>query len=82
MALTATLVWLFVLEQAFLGLAPTVGRWLPFNALSAVFMSDEVASGMGGGPELLDPLVGLTMFLGYTLAAAVGAIVLMRTRDV
>jgi hypothetical protein len=81
-ALTATLVWLFVLEQAFLGLAPAVGRWLPFNALSAVFMSDEVAAGMGGGPELLEPLVGLTMFLGYTLAAAVGAIVLMRKRDV
>jgi hypothetical protein len=81
-ALTATLVWLFVLEQAFLGLAPSVGRWLPFNALSAVFMSDEVAAGMGGAPELLDPLVGLITFLAYTLIAAVGAILLMRTRDV
>jgi hypothetical protein len=81
-ALTATLVWMFVLEQAFLGLAPAVGRWLPFNALSAVFMSDEVAAGMAGGPDLLDPLVGLVTFLAYTIIAAVGAIVLMRTRDV
>ncbi len=82
-ALTVTLVWVFVVEGAFLTLAPSVGRWLPFNALNAVFTADGGATPMGGAsPELLSPLLGLSVFVTYVVVAAVGAIVLMRTRDV
>jgi ABC-type transport system involved in multi-copper enzyme maturation permease subunit len=82
-ALTVTLVWLFVVEAAVVAFVPRVGRWLPFNALNAVFMSDEAAAAMGpAGPQLLPPLVGLSVSIGYVVVAGGIAIVLMRTRDV
>ncbi len=82
-ALTVTLVWLFVIEGAMLTFVPAVGRWLPFNALNAVLLTNDVTTPMGGpSPQLLDPLVGLATFLGYVAVTAAGAIALMRTRDV
>ncbi len=82
-AITVTLVWLFVVEAAVGAFAPSVGQWMPFNALNAVFVSDEAAAAMGGmGPQLLAPLTGLSVFVGYTVVSAVAAVVLMRTRDV
>lgn len=82
-ALTVTLVWLFVVENAFMGLAPQVGRWLPFSALNAVFVAEEAAAGMGPmGPQLLEPVTGLVVYLGYVVVAALSAAVLLRRRDV
>lgn len=82
-AITVTLVWLFVVETAVGAFAPSVGQWLPFNALNAVFVSEEAAAAMGGAaPELLAPLTGLAVFVGYTVVSAVAAVALMRTRDV
>ncbi len=82
-ALTLSLIWMFVVEQAFIGLAPDIGRWLPFNALNAVFIPAEMGEAMGdAGLPYLDPLMGLTVFLGYVVVAGTAAVVLMRTRDV
>jgi len=82
-AITLTLVWSFVVEPAFGGLLPAVGKWLPFNALNAIFVGDEAVAAMGEmGPEMLEPLVGLAVFIGYVAVAAVAAVWLLRTRDV
>lgn len=83
LAITITLVWLFVAENLVVGLAPKVGRWMPFQALNAVFLTEEVMEGVPEGALLrLDPPVALVVFLGYVFAAVVGAGVLLRTRDV
>jgi ABC-2 type transport system permease protein len=82
-AVSVTLIYLFVVENLVNGFFPEIARWMPFQALNAVFLSEE---GMAGMPEgmiaPLDPLVGLVVFLGYVAAFAVAAIALMRTRDV
>ncbi len=82
-AISLTLVYFFVIETLFVQFLPEVGQWLPFQALNALFVSDESAAVAGDMAQTgLDPLVGLAVFVGYTLAAAIAAVVLMRTRDV
>jgi len=83
--LTVSLVWVFVVENLVVAFLPAVGRWLPFTALQAMFVTVEVTAdgqpvGMGFTP--LEPAVALTAFLCYVAAATVLAGVLMRTRDV
>lgn len=81
--ITITLVWLFIAENLVSGLFPTVGRWLPFRALNAVFLSDEVLRSVPDGRFApLDPLVGLVTFLAYVAVAIAGAAFLLRVRDV
>jgi ABC-2 type transport system permease protein len=90
-AMTVTLVWLFVVESLVVFLLPSVGRFLPFQALAALF-ADATADlvidggggggGMGFGVELLDPGVGLTVFLGYVVVACVAAGVHLTRGDV
>jgi ABC-2 type transport system permease protein len=90
-AITVTLVWLFVVESLAVFLLPTVGRFLPFQALAALF-ADATADlvidggggggGMGFGVELLDPGVGLAVFLGYVTVACVAAGVHLTRGDV
>lgn len=81
--ITVTLVWLFVAEQLVAGLLPDVGRWLPFQALNALFLSDELlAQAPEGGLVPLDAGVALVVFLAYVAVAIVAAGVLLRTRDV
>lgn len=82
-ALTLSLIWIFVVEQVVMGFAPSVGRWLPFNALNAVFISNDVGEAMTAmALPFLEPRTGLLVFLGYVLAASVAAVVLLRVRDV
>jgi ABC-2 type transport system permease protein len=82
-AITVTLVWLFVVENLVAALRPSIGRWLPFQALSSLFIPrDALPAGADAGVTLLDPPVALAAFLGYVAAAAVAAGVLLRTRDV
>lgn len=84
-AITVTLVWLFVVENLVNALLPELARWLPFQVLNAVFLSDEVVSRMPEGSMRvlpLDPPVALAVFLGYVLVAIVAAGILMRKRDV
>lgn len=81
--ITITLVWLFVAEQLVTGLLPDVGRWLPFQALNALFLSDEVLAQVPEGQmQPLDAGVALVVFLAYVAVAVVAAGVLLRTRDV
>jgi ABC-2 type transport system permease protein len=89
LALTLTLVWLFVVESLVAILAPTVGSYLPFQALSALFVDPAqrvVIDGGGGGValgiEVLDPGVGLVVFLSYVTLACVGAGVHLTRGDV
>ena len=81
--ITVTLVWLFIAEQLVAGLLPDVGRWLPFQALNALFLSDEVLAQVPEGQLMpLDAGVALAVFLAYVAVAVVAAGVLLRTRDV
>jgi ABC-2 type transport system permease protein len=83
LAVTISLVWIFLVENLILSLAPQVARWLPFQALQAVFVSEETMRNVPEGfMNPLDPLVGLSLFLGYVVAFTVFAGVLLRTRDV
>jgi hypothetical protein len=81
-AITLSLVWVFILEQLVNGFWPGVGRWLPFQALNAMFLSDEVMGTMPETMQPLDPAVALPVFVGYVLVAATAAGILMRVRDV
>jgi ABC-2 type transport system permease protein len=82
-AITIALVWLFVVENLVAALRPAIGRWLPFQALSALFLPQEVlAAAPDAGVAPLAPMLALATFLGYVAAATVGAVLLLRVRDV
>jgi ABC-2 type transport system permease protein len=85
-ALTIALVWMFVVESLFVFVLPSVGKYLPFQALAALFVdsSQEAASaGIGmSGFEQLDPGAALAVFLGYVAAACVAAGVRLTRGDV
>lgn len=81
--ITVTLVWLFIAENLLAGLVPAVGRWLPFQALQAVFLPGEMRAMVPEGQMVpLDPLVALGTFLAYVAVAIAGAAFLLRVRDV
>lgn len=85
LALSVTLVWVFLLEGLVQQLVPSVGRWLPFQALQWMFVDTEALAATTGTPMNVDPLppaLALAIFLGYVLAATTTAAVQMRTRDV
>jgi ABC-2 type transport system permease protein len=82
-AITLLLVWLFVVENLFAALWPEIARWLPFQALNALFLSEEVLANVPDGMAApLEPTLALTVFLAYVLVAAGTAGTLMRVRDV
>jgi hypothetical protein len=82
-AITLALVWVFIVENLVRGFFPAVGRWLPFQAQQAVFVSQEMRDSVPAGAlDLLDPAVGLVVFLGYVVVATAAAAVLLRVRDV
>jgi ABC-2 type transport system permease protein len=82
-AISVTLVWLFLVENLVAALRPELGRWLPFQALSSLFIAqDQLPAAPDAGVALLEPPVALAVFLGYVLAASAAAVVLLRTRDV
>lgn len=73
-AIVAAVVWLFVVESALAGLAVDVGRWLPGTAASA----------LGNAPAdgLLGQAAGGAVLLGWTVLAALAAVLVTRRRDV
>lgn len=80
-AVTVMLVWMLLVEQIISLLLPAASKWLPFTALSAVFVPPEL-QGQGGLNDMLAPLTALGVFIGYVAVAVVIAIVLLRRRDV
>ncbi|TVR27558.1 MAG: hypothetical protein EA387_00995 [Nitriliruptor sp.] len=82
-AVALMLIYVFLIESLVMQFLPEVGRWLPFQALNAMFMSEELTAGTGvDAAAPLEPMVGLAVFVAYCLVAATAAIVLMRVRDV
>jgi ABC-2 type transport system permease protein len=82
-AVAVALIYLFIGETLVNQFFPDVARWMPFQALNAVFLSEEAMAGMPEGMIApLEPMVGLSVFLGYVVILAGAAIAMMRTRDV
>jgi hypothetical protein len=88
-AIALTLVWLFVVESLVSLLAPTVGSYLPFQALNALFVDpsqriviDGGGGGMSFGVEVLDPGIALVVFLAYVTTACVAAGIHLTRGDV
>lgn len=82
-AITVTLIWFLMLESLIAWQLPRIGRFLPFTAMSAVFMSPETAANVPEG--MLQPLAAgpaLAVFFGYIVAMSAAALVLLRYRDV
>lgn len=80
--ISATFIWLFIAENLVAGLAPSAGRWMPFQVLNAVFLSEDAVSQGPGTFVPLDPGVALFTFLAYVVVTTAIAGVLLRTRDV
>jgi len=75
MAVTETLVWIFVVEAMAVGFAPGVGRRLPGGAAGAM-------SGSSTYSNLLPVWAAAIVFIGYALAfAAAGSRFVLR-RDI
>lgn len=82
-AVSLTLVWLFLGETVINQFSPAIGRWLPFQALNSLFLSEEAMAGIPEGMvQPLEPFTALAVFIGYLLVIATAAIALMRYRDV
>lgn len=82
LTLTLTLVWLFVAETLVNALVPEVARWLPFQALNALFLSEETLDQAAGAIQPLDPPVALAVFVAYVVLAGAAATTLLTRRDV
>jgi ABC-2 type transport system permease protein len=84
-AITVTLVWMFVVESLVFFLLPSVARFLPFTALEALFPDTSgaaVEAGMGIAFVPLDQGAALAVFLGYVVAACIAAGVHLTRGDV
>ena len=81
-AVTTSLIWVLVAESLIFNFFPRVGKWLPFNALGAMFVTPEARAQMPPNVEFLDVGVALAVFLAYVVVFTVAAAVLMRKRDV
>jgi hypothetical protein len=81
-AITSSLLWLLVVENLAAALRPGLGRWLPFQALGALFLSPDARVAPPGIVGPLAPGVALAVFLGYVVAATALAGLLLTRRDV
>lgn len=81
-AITASLAWLFIVENLAAAMHYGIGRWLPVQALHAVFLGDAAQAIEPGVIGPLGPSVAMAVFLGYVVAATSTAGVLMTVRDV
>jgi hypothetical protein len=77
-AIVVMLAWSFVVESLVLLLLPTVGRWLPGNASSALTSGGDRQFGI----DLLPPWAGGLVLLGYVVVLAVLGSRLVLRRDI
>jgi ABC-2 type transport system permease protein len=78
-AVSALLVWMLAVEWIVVPSYPSVGRWLPLGAASAV-MQLEPSIGLDG--RLLPPALGGLVLAAYAAVAAALALRLAPQRDV
>jgi len=78
-AVVGVLVWMLAVEQIVISAFPTVGRWMPGGATSALLQLGPAISLDG---KLLSASVGALVLLGYTAAAVALALLLAPRRDV
>ena len=78
-AVVGVLVWMLVVENLLRGLAPSWGRWLPFNG-SRFFIDGHSAAALGSSG--LSWWAGGIVFALYLIAAVVGGTVMLRRTDV
>lgn len=82
-AISGVLIWSLIVESLIAALAPAAGRWLPFQALNSLFLTEEAAqAALEAGVIVFTPAVALTVFLAYVATASAAAVTLLRTRDV
>ena len=73
-AVTAALAWVAVVEHIFIGLAPDLGRWMPFEAGQAIVRTPL--------DHLLSPLAGTAVLTLYAAAFALAGRRATTSRDV
>lgn len=83
-AVIVALVWVFAIEPPLAFFLPRVGRWLPFQLLSALSTTEEMTAGPDGMAmaQPVEAAVALPLFFGYVAVATIAAGLLMRYRDV
>jgi len=81
-AVTLSLIWVFVVEQLVFGFLPRLGQWLPFSALNSIFLNEDIRAQMPPNMQYLDPGVALAVFLSYVVVFTAMAALLMRERDI
>jgi ABC-2 type transport system permease protein len=81
-AITASLAWMFLVENLAAAIDYDIGRWFPFQALNAMFITQDALGTDPGSVLPLAPALGLGVFVGYVLLATTGAGVLMTRRDI
>lgn len=82
-AVVSALVWLFIFEPILLVLWPEGGKWFPTGAISAMLAIDIDAPELGlSTADLLDPLSGTLLLLGYGAVFAAVAIATSLRRDI
>jgi ABC-type transport system involved in multi-copper enzyme maturation permease subunit len=76
-AIIGTLVWVQLVEQAFLAsVVPSIGRWLPTGANLAITHTSE------NPHDLLTPVLAVAVLLAWTAVLATGALRFVVERDV
>lgn len=82
-AITVTLIYVFLGETLVNQFFPEVARWMPFQALNSLYLSEEAMASMPEGTvQPLDAATAWPVFLGYVAVFTLVAIALMRYRDV
>ncbi|MCK9896272.1 hypothetical protein [Frankia sp. AgB32] len=73
LTLAGLVVWSVGLEGGLIALLPAVGRWLPGGAQAAIVADPDL-------PDRLGPVGGVTLLVGWLVAAAVLAVLSLRRR--
>jgi len=83
LAITGSLIYLFVVDPILLTLAPDAGKWLPSGLITAMLALDIQAPGLGiDTANYLPPLTATLVLLGYGVVFGVVAIATSLRRDI
>ena len=83
LAITGSLIYLFVVDPILLTLVPDAGKWLPSGLITAMLALDIQAPGLGiDTANYLPPLTATLVLLGYGVVFGVVAIATSLRRDI